>query len=83
MQIPNQMPAAYRHAGDPLYLSAEITSALRPQGLLDGIGGIGGIIKGAKCAACCQGKSGFLACVARCIATGQACDGGIDNCSGC
>jgi hypothetical protein len=36
------------------------------------------------CAALCSGKAGFGACVARCVATGQACDGGLTNCtSGC
>ena len=36
-----------------------------------------------RCAACCIGRSGFAACVARCLATGQACDGGLRNCTPC
>jgi hypothetical protein len=36
-----------------------------------------------QCAACCAGKAGFAACVARCIATSQACDGGLNNCTSC
>jgi hypothetical protein len=36
-----------------------------------------------RCAACCIGRAGFGACVARCIATGQACDGGLHNCTPC
>jgi hypothetical protein len=83
MQIPCEMPTAHRHAGERMYLSADSMAVLSPQNILDGLGGIGDIIKGVKCAACCKGKAGFVACVARCIATGQACDGGVDNCSGC
>lgn len=36
------------------------------------------------CTALCSGKAGFAACLARCLATGQACDGGLSNCTpGC
>jgi len=36
-----------------------------------------------NCALCCIPKAGFGACVARCAVTGQACDGGISNCTPC
>ena len=35
------------------------------------------------CALCCSGKSGFGACVARCLLDGKACDGGVSNCTPC
>lgn len=36
------------------------------------------------CAALCSGKAGYAACLARCLLTGQACDGGVSNCTpGC
>jgi hypothetical protein len=35
------------------------------------------------CELCCIPKAGFVACVARCHLDGQACDGGLNNCSGC
>lgn len=38
-------------------------------------------IKAARCAAACKPRRGFLACVARCMATSEVCDGGVDNCS--
>jgi hypothetical protein len=33
------------------------------------------------CALCCSQKSGFAACMARCLYDGQCCDGGLSNCS--
>jgi len=38
-------------------------------------------LKGIICAKKCTSKKGFVACVARCMITGEACDGGVDNCS--
>ena len=38
-------------------------------------------IQGAICAARCKNKAGFLACVARCMVDGKACDGGVNNCT--
>lgn len=38
-------------------------------------------IRLARCIAACKSKKGFGACVARCVATGQVCDGGVSNCS--
>ena len=32
------------------------------------------------CALCCSTKSGFAACVARCLLDGRCCDGGTHNC---
>jgi hypothetical protein len=37
-------------------------------------------IKLARCSAACESRSGFGACVARCMATGEVCDGGLNNC---
>ena len=36
-----------------------------------------------SCALCCVPKAGYGACVARCAVTGQACDGGLSNCTPC
>lgn len=33
-----------------------------------------------QCAAACKPRSGFAACVARCMATKQVCDSGVSNC---
>jgi hypothetical protein len=69
MRIPERLPPRPKLTDQPVYgFAAHAT--LVPQGW-------------AQCAACCAGKSGFLACVARCMATGQACDGGLDNCTPC
>lgn len=32
----------------------------------------------ARCAACCHGKRGYLACVGRCLLDGRCCHGGVD-----
>jgi hypothetical protein len=37
--------------------------------------------KNILCAAKCGPKAGYVACLARCLLDGQACDGGINNCS--
>ncbi len=34
-----------------------------------------------SCALCCSQKSGFAACMARCLLDGQCCDGGVSNCN--
>lgn len=34
-----------------------------------------------SCALCCSQKSGFAACVARCLLDNQCCDGGVSNCT--
>ncbi len=71
MRIPTQMPARPNRFGGPAYINAAMSAVLIPQG--DPI----------KCGLCCSGKAGFVACLARCIATGQACDGGLSNCTPC
>ena len=38
-------------------------------------------IKAARCALACKPRSGYAACLARCIALGEVCDGGVDNCT--
>ena len=34
-----------------------------------------------KCLLCCRKKSGFVACLARCVVDGNCCDSGYRNCS--
>jgi hypothetical protein len=34
-----------------------------------------------KCPIACESRSGYIACVARCMADGQVCDSGSRNCS--
>ncbi len=74
MRMPDMMPARLR-ASDlhmlPIAMTMTATGELVPQG--DWL----------QCSACCAGKAGFGACVARCVATGQACDGGLTNCTPC
>ncbi len=79
MQMPATMPTVPRLA----FFRPTFNSGLAQQGFFDFLpipipGG-----RAVQCAACCAGKAGFAACVARCVATGQACDGGIDNCTPC
>jgi hypothetical protein len=33
-----------------------------------------------KCAVCCRKRSGFSACLTRCLADGKCCDKGHENC---
>ncbi len=78
MKMPTEMPAALRLADQPIFLFGMASSGVETQGIFDFIDPTR-----IKCLACCHGKAGFLACVARCVATGQACDGGLDNCTPC
>lgn len=72
MRMPDMMPARLRVADQPIYaLVGSWDGAIMPAA--DAL----------TCAACCAGKAGFGACVARCMATGQACDGGLTNCTPC
>ena len=34
-----------------------------------------------KCVACCRKRPGFSSCLTRCLADGQCCDYGTDECS--
>jgi hypothetical protein len=72
MNIPHWMPARLSVADQPVYALAGL-DGLEPQQF-------GDWIQRAKCAAACVRKSGYAACLARCLVTGQACDGGLDNC---
>ena len=83
MRIPTEMPGVDRLVYQPVFAFASRDDSISPQGPFDFLPGIGGGLRAAQCADCCSGKAGFVACVARCVATGQACDGGVDNCSGC
>jgi hypothetical protein len=82
MILPTEMPVALRSSDQPFYAFASATDGVVAPGIFDWIP-IPGIGDGLKCAACCAGKAGFAACVARCLVTHQACDGGVDNCSPC
>jgi len=82
MRMPIDMPAALRLSSDPIYAFAPTPGSLASQGIFD-ILPIPGISDGIKCAACCAGKAGFGACLARCLVTHQACDGGVSNCTPC
>jgi len=73
MNMPQWMPARLRLSDQPVYATA--FDSVEPQFL-----GIGDWIERAKCAATCGRKAGYAACVARCLITGEACDGGLDNC---
>ncbi len=78
MKIPMPMPAVLRSPHHPIFAFTTAAGGAEAQGIFDFIDPTR-----LKCLACCQGKAGFLACVARCVATGQACDGGLDNCTPC
>jgi hypothetical protein len=71
MKMPEGMHAVPRFADNlPVYAVA---------GLADGLEAASPL----GCALCCSGKSGFGACVARCLLDGKACDGGVSNCTPC
>lgn len=76
MRMPDMMPARLRASDLHLLPAALAMTAASDGGLLQQADWL-------KCAACCAGKAGFGACVATCIATGQACDGGLNNCTPC
>lgn len=64
-----------RYPGFPADASTEVGQAVTPQwSWLPGLGAL-------KCAACCKGKAGYVACVARCLVDGKCCDSGQGNCS--
>lgn len=71
MKQPTELPSRPCLRDGPIYVFAAMKGEIFQQG--DPI----------RCAACCIGRSGFGACVARCIATGQACDSGLRNCTSC
>ena len=71
MRIPEQLPSRPQRSDQPTY-----TVAMSIAGVMQQADWL-------RCSACCAGKAGFGACLARCMATGQACDGGVDNCSSC
>jgi len=71
MKLPMDMPSTPKRTDRPVFGFALTADRITPQA------------DWFKCAACCAGKAGFLACVARCMATGQACDGGLNNCTPC
>jgi len=73
--MPNQMPGRPSAINQPIFAGAQSGSEIEAQflGFLDP--------KNILCAAKCAPKAGYVACLARCLLDGQACDGGIDNCS--
>jgi hypothetical protein len=44
-------------------------------------GGVNTLADKLSCILCCSQKSGFGACVARCLVDGQCCDSGLRNCT--
>ena len=74
MRMPESLPVRPRTTDQPIY-AALYRAGLEPQfiDILDP--------KKLVCAAKCAPKAGYVACLARCLLDGQACDGGIDNCS--
>jgi hypothetical protein len=71
MYLPLNMPSRPIRSDEPIFAVNANVQSLSPQG------------DPFRCALCCSGKAGFAACVARCIATGDACDGGLHNCTPC
>ena len=78
MKMPGLLPPRLSLADHPAYALASLDRMDAAQFF----GGIGDWGKRAKCAGACSRKAGFVACMARCLVTGEACDGGLDNCSG-
>jgi hypothetical protein len=72
MNLPSWMPVRLSVMDQPVYATAQFTAVEQQQ--------FGDWIQRAKCAAACVRKSGYAACLARCLVTGEACDGGLDNC---
>ena len=72
MKMPIRMPQALRHTDQPTFARASF-GGLHPQ--FDFLNP-----RNIACAAACSRKSGYAACLARCLVTGEACDGGINNC---
>jgi hypothetical protein len=78
MRMPDMMPARTRagdRSMDVVLAVGAVSFAASSEMTLQG--------DPLKCALCCSGKAGFGACVATCIATGMACDGGYQNCTSC
>ena len=75
MRLPQSLPTKPSQADQPVYAFAAFDGDVRPQ-FLDFLDP-----KKIKCATACVRKAGYGACVARCLLDGQACDGGLDNCS--
>lgn len=71
MNMPSYMPEALRRMNEPVFARG-FSGGLTRQDLFDP--------RNIACAAACSRKAGLVACLARCLATGEACDGGIDNC---
>jgi hypothetical protein len=71
MRLPQSIPARPFAGDQPVYALVSM-GGIEPQDW----------IRELKCAAACARKAGTVACIARCLVTGEACDGGIDNCSG-
>jgi hypothetical protein len=70
MQLPKMLPVRPAMSDHPAYNFILGSSGLQPQGC-DPL----------RAALLCSGRAGFAACVARAVATGDICDGGINNCS--
>jgi hypothetical protein len=65
------MPQVLRQTDQPIFARASL-DGLRTQDFLNP--------RNILCAAACARKAGYAACLARCVVTGEACDGGLTNC---
>lgn len=75
MRMPTMLPSRPKLSDQPLFARG-FAGHLRPQDL-EGIFDPRNLL----CAAKCASKAGYAACLARCLLDGQACDGGLSNCS--
>lgn len=74
MRLPQRMHSRPSVSGQPIFARG-MAANLSVQGLFDWV-------NVARCTAACAGRRGTVACVARCVATGQVCDAGTENCTG-
>ena len=73
-QSPNDMKITFEKDG-------EAVSIYMDPSQLTASGGVNALADRVSCILCCSGRSGFGACVARCLVDGQCCDSGLRNCS--
>lgn len=84
--MPNNITALSRQSADDLKITFEkdgeavtvyLSAGQKTHAELVALGG-----DYISCALCCSQKSGFAACMTRCLYDGQCCDGGLRNCNG-
>lgn len=75
MRMPTALPSRPKRSDLPIHVRG-LGGNLAPQQFGDFLNP-----RNLLCAAKCAPKAGYAACLARCLLDGQACDGGISNCS--